>query len=120
MPCGLYTLSVVTEFGLASVTMSRIAEKTGIRATLYKYFPDVDAILVAWHDRQVGHHLERPEQIRDGSAVAGEQLEAVLEAYALIAHESSKERRHSASSVPGRAAVDRLTLTRAGLRRPRR
>ena len=44
--------------GLASVTMSRIAEEAGIgRATLYKYFPDVEAMLIAWHERQVGSHL---------------------------------------------------------------
>ena len=38
--------------------MSQIAEQTGIgRATLYKYFPDVEAILLAWHERQVTGHL---------------------------------------------------------------
>lgn len=42
------TAELVTEHGLLSVTMSQIAEKTGIgRATLYKYFPDVEAILHA-------------------------------------------------------------------------
>ena len=49
------TAALVAEHGLRSVTMSQIAEQTGIgRATLYKYFPDVDSILVAWHERQVG------------------------------------------------------------------
>jgi AcrR family transcriptional regulator len=34
--------------------MSQIAEETRVgRATLYKYFPDVDAILVAWDERHV-------------------------------------------------------------------
>ena len=48
------TAALVAEHGLRSVTMSQIAEHTGIgRATLYKYFPDVEAILVAWHERQV-------------------------------------------------------------------
>ncbi len=48
------TARLVAEHGVRAVTMSQIAEETGIgRATLYKYFPDVDAILVAWHDRQV-------------------------------------------------------------------
>src|SRR5918996_4902222 len=37
--------ALVGEHGLRSVTMSQIAEETGIgRATLYKYFPDVEAI----------------------------------------------------------------------------
>lgn len=39
--------------------MSQIAEETGIgRATLYKYFSDVESILVAWHERQVTDHLQ--------------------------------------------------------------
>ncbi len=46
------TWALVAEHGLRSVTMSQIAEETGIgRATLYKYFPDVEAILLAWHER---------------------------------------------------------------------
>ena len=54
------TAALVAEHGLRAVTMSQIAEQTGIgRATLYKYFPDVEAILVAWHDRHVSGHLEQ-------------------------------------------------------------
>ena len=42
------TWALVAEHGLASVTMSQIAQETGIgRATLYHYFPGVDTILVA-------------------------------------------------------------------------
>src|SRR5829696_4700292 len=60
------TAELVTENGLLSVTMSRIAEKTGIgRATLYKYFPDVEAILLAWHERHVSGHLEHLAELRD-------------------------------------------------------
>jgi AcrR family transcriptional regulator len=80
---------LVSEHGLRSVTMSQIAEKTGIgRATLYKYFPDVEAILLAWHERQITGHLEYLPEVRDRAGDASEQLEAVLEAYALIRHES--------------------------------
>lgn len=75
------------EHGLASVTMSQIAEDTGIgRATLYKYFPDVEAILFAWHERQINAHLQQLTDVRDRSGDAMQRLEAVLEAYALIAH----------------------------------
>jgi AcrR family transcriptional regulator len=82
------TAALVAEHGLRSVTMSQIAEETGIgRATLYKYFPDVDAILVAWHERQVTGHLEYLAELRDQPGDAAERLEAVLEAYALIHHE---------------------------------
>src|SRR5918997_448998 len=81
------TAALVAEHGLRSVTMSQIAEKTGIgRATLYKYFPDVEAILVAWHERHVAGHLEQLAELRERAGDAGERLEAVLEAYALISH----------------------------------
>jgi AcrR family transcriptional regulator len=46
--------------------MSHIAEKTAIgRATLYKYFPDVDAILLAWHQRHIEQQLSELTEIRD-------------------------------------------------------
>ena len=81
------TWALMVEHGLRSVTMSQIAEETGIgRATLYKYFPDVEAILVAWHERHVAGHLEQLAELREGAGDAGERLEAVLEAYALISH----------------------------------
>lgn len=79
--------ALVAEHGLAAVTMSEIAQRTGIgRATLYKYFSDVAAILAAWHERQVAAHLAHLSQVRDGAGGARERLKAVLEAYALIAH----------------------------------
>jgi AcrR family transcriptional regulator len=82
------TWALVAEHGLTSVTMSQIAEKTGIgRATLYKYFPDVEAILLAWHERQISSHLAQLAEVRDRAGNAGKRLEAVLEAYALISHE---------------------------------
>ena len=82
------TAALVAEHGLLSVTMSRIAEKTGIgRATLYKYFPDAKAILFAWHERQITRHVGNLTEVRDQAGDAGERLEAVLEAYALILNE---------------------------------
>jgi len=82
------TATLVAGHGLLSVTMSQIAEKTGIgRATLYKYFSDVEAILFAWHKRQITGHLEYLAEVRDRAGDAGERLKAVLEAYALISHE---------------------------------
>jgi AcrR family transcriptional regulator len=83
------TAALVAEQGLRSVTMSQIAEETGIgRATLYKYFADVEAILLEWHERQITGHLEYLAEVRDQAGDAGQRLEAVLEAYALISHES--------------------------------
>ncbi len=83
------TAELVAEHGLLSVTMSQIAEKTGIgRATLYKYFSDVEAILLAWHERQITGHLLYLAEVRDEAGGASERLQAVLEAYAFISHES--------------------------------
>ena len=83
------TLALVGEQGVRSVTMSQIADETGIgRTTLYKYFPDVEAILVAWHERRITEHLGRLAKLGKEAGDAGERIEAVLEAYALISHES--------------------------------
>jgi AcrR family transcriptional regulator len=83
------TTALVAEHGLLSVTMSQIAQETGIgRATLYKYFPDVEAILRAWHQRQIEGHLEYLAEVRDRARAADERLEAVLEAFALISRGS--------------------------------
>ncbi|WP_345626344.1 TetR/AcrR family transcriptional regulator [Rugosimonospora acidiphila] len=77
------TAALVAQHGLTGVTMSQIAKDTGIgRATLYKYFPDVESILVAWHARQVDDHLRELLRVRDRTAGAAERLEAVLTAYA--------------------------------------
>jgi AcrR family transcriptional regulator len=83
------TAALVAEHGLQSVTMSQIAERTGIgRATLYKYFPDVEAILVAWHERHVLRHLEHLAAVRDqAGGNPSARLQAVLDAFALISHE---------------------------------
>lgn len=81
------TVALVAEQGLRGVTMSRIAEETGIgRATLYKYFPDVESILLAWHERQITGHLHQLAELRDGPGGAGERLAAVLDTYAFIQH----------------------------------
>ena len=77
--------TLVARHGLRSVTMSQIALEAGIgRATLYKYFPDVESILAAWHERQVSGHLHHLAQLRANGGTAGERLSQVLEAYALM------------------------------------
>jgi AcrR family transcriptional regulator len=83
------TAALVAKHGLRSVTMSQIAEDTGIgRATLYKYFPGVEEILLAWYQRQIAGHLEYPLWDSRPGERFWERLEAALEAYALISHES--------------------------------
>jgi AcrR family transcriptional regulator len=80
--------TLVAGHGLTGVTMSQIAKDTGIgRATLYKYFPDVESILRAWHERQIDAHLKQLIHVRDQTEGAMPRLEAVLTAYAMaISH----------------------------------
>ena len=90
----LHTAARLAEaHGLRAVTMSKVAKETGIgRATLYKYFPDVEAILLAWHDRQITTHLRNLADASERHDHPGQRLQAVLEAYALIAHDSRGHR----------------------------
>jgi AcrR family transcriptional regulator len=77
--------------GRRSVTMSQIAERAGIgRATLYKYFADIEAILHAWHARQIDGHLRQLAEIRERDGDPGERLRSVLDAYALMTHQNRK------------------------------
>lgn len=83
------TAQLVSDRGLRAVTMSAIAEQVGIgRATLYKYFSDVEGILLAWHERQIAHHLDELAEVRERAGPPGEQLENLLDAYAAIVHGS--------------------------------
>jgi AcrR family transcriptional regulator len=94
------TAALVLDHGPRSVTMSRIAEETGIgRATLYKYFPDVDSILHAWHAREITGHLDQLSQVRDRSGEPAARLEQVLDAYALITY---RTRGHHDPELVGR------------------
>ncbi len=81
-------VALVAEHGLRAVTMSRIAEETGIgRATLYKYFGDVESILIAWHDEQIAGHLAQLTVIRDRGGEPIERVEAVLATYGHMQHD---------------------------------
>jgi AcrR family transcriptional regulator len=111
------TAALAAEHGLRSVTMSQIAEQVGIgRATLYKYFPDVESILAAWHERQLTGHLT---QLTDAAARAEgpcQRLEAVLETYALIQHEFREAHRSElAAHLHQGGHVDRAQQQLRGL-----
>lgn len=108
------TAALIAENGLLSVTMSRIAEDSGIgRATLYKYFPDVESILVAWHERQMSAHLQHLTVVKDNAGSPVDRLSAVLEAYALMVHQSAKHHGNPLSALvhrPDRTAEPELQL----------
>jgi AcrR family transcriptional regulator len=106
------TAALVAEHGLTSVTMSQIAQATGIgRATLYKYFPDVEAIMMAWHERQVTEHLHQLAALRDRNGDPGQHLHAVLQTYALIQHQH-----HSHELAPLLHRGDHMPKARQHLR----
>jgi AcrR family transcriptional regulator len=77
------TAALVAERGLTGITMAEVAHRAGVgRATLYKYFGDVDSILTAWHRRQVEEHLQQLDAVWERT----HRIEDVLEAYAFIRH----------------------------------
>lgn len=78
--------ALATERGITAVKMSHVAEQAGIgRPTLYKYFSDVESILVAWHERHVAASLDRLTRLHDRPGSAAERLRSVLTEYANIA-----------------------------------
>lgn len=94
------TAMLVAEHGLRAVTMSQIAEDSGIgRATLYRYFSDVESILLAWHERQVASHLEHLLALRRQAATPFDGLRAVLGAYAQICRQVNRQGRGSEITV---------------------
>lgn len=79
------------EHGPLALTMSQVAKTAGVgRATLYKYFADVESILVAHHARHVEGHLQDLEELRTGSGPVGSRLVAVMSAYAAICFHRSQ------------------------------
>ena len=86
------TGALVAERGLRAVSMSEVAQLTGIgRATLYKYFPDVETMLAAWHERQIRAHLDQLEAVVATDGSAAERLSAVLREYARLSVERHGE-----------------------------
>ena len=76
---------LVVEDGLFAVTMSRIAEVAGIsRATLYKYFPNVESILATHHLQHVDAHLRQLEALAAGQGEPLDRLTAVASAWVEI------------------------------------
>ncbi|MDP8976785.1 MAG: TetR/AcrR family transcriptional regulator [Actinomycetota bacterium] len=69
------TAQLIAEHGPFSVAMSAIAERAQIgRATLYKYFPDVESILLAWHARHFAEHLNELKSLTEAEKVTLQDL----------------------------------------------
>lgn len=79
------TWQLAAEHGPLGMTMSQVAKAAGIgRATLYKYFSDIESILIAHHAQHVESHLRDLDALRGESGSVGSRLVAVVSAYASI------------------------------------
>lgn len=77
-------LALAAERGFQKVSMSEVAARSGItRATLYKYFDDVDAIFHEWHRSTLHDHLAHVAEIAKAQGDPATKLSEILEAYAL-------------------------------------
>jgi AcrR family transcriptional regulator len=82
---------LVASEGLMAVRMSQVAEAAGIgRATLYKYFADVEEVFAAWHARQVGEHLAQLTTLANGPGEPAIRLRSALVAYGRICQQRAK------------------------------
>jgi AcrR family transcriptional regulator len=98
---------LVATAGLWAVSMSRLAEVAGIgRATLYKYFADVEEVLAAWHARQVTAHLDELTTVAAGPGDASARLRAVLENYAHICVQRSRHGGDVAAALHQAPGID--------------
>jgi AcrR family transcriptional regulator len=105
------TADLVAEHGL-TLTMSDIAGQAGIgRATLYRHFTDVDAVLTAWHERQIAEHLQQLADVRDRAGAPADRLAAVLAAYAGLSRH-----RHGGEVAARLHHSEHVTAARARLR----
>ena len=92
--------ALAQEHGPFAITMSQVAEAARVsRPTLYKYFPDVEAMLTAHHRKHVEAHVAELAGIVNGPGKPGERLERLVVAYAEICHHRARH---------GSAEIDRL------------
>jgi len=98
--------ALVATGGLAGISMAAIAEHAGVgRATLYRYFADLPAILDAWHARHLGEHLAALVAARDAQTDARGRLVSLLEAYVRVARQSHRHGGEMAAALHRRPHV---------------
>ena len=84
-------LEAFADRGYVAVTIDDIVRRAGIgRATLYKYFGDVEEVLAAWHARAVASHLTELAALAEGAGGPAERLRSVLEAYGQICRQRAR------------------------------
>ena len=112
------TATVAAERGPMNVTMSQVADRTGIaRATLYKYFASVEEILKAWHQRRVDEHLRVLTAAAAQPRPALDRLRAVLDTYVQVQrHRATDERSHDSALVTFLHRPDELSTATERIR----
>lgn len=104
--------SLADEQGLASLTMSGISERAGIgRATLYKYFSDVQQVLGAWHRQVVARHMREFDDLESRHSEPLDLLTAILLAYGEMARQN-----HGHAHAPFLHGLPHTTEAHAQLR----
>lgn len=95
--------------GLTAVTMAGLAEEAGIgRATLYKHFPDLHSVVLAWATDELDRFATGIEQATRGTApdeAVGALLLAACRHLASEDHELSIHLMHASLSPEGAAAL---------------
>ncbi|TWJ22968.1 TetR/AcrR family transcriptional regulator [Micromonospora endolithica] len=114
-------IELVAEEGVAKASMAALAQRAGIgRATVYKYFPDVEHALLAHVEREVDdcHAALRAVHVREEDPVA--RLRGCIEA--LLAYFASQRHRLSWVTLEqadlSSAAVSRLRTLMTNLPQP--
>lgn len=93
--------ALIEAHGLTRLTMSEVAKRAGIgRATLYRHFADIDALVHAWHDRVVETHLAELVQLATDDAVTEERLRSVAARYAEICLERASHATQTHPETP--------------------
>jgi AcrR family transcriptional regulator len=96
--------------GPFSLSMSQVAAAAGVsRPTLYKYFPDVQSMLIAHHGKHVEMHVAELEAVMSGPGLPAERLQRLVGAYAEICHHRAQH---------GDAELDRLVHSPSELDAP--
>lgn len=99
------TWQLAEDHGPLALTMSQVAKAVGIgRATLYKYFTDVESILIAHHAQHVQRHLQVLEELGGGSSAVASRLVAVVGAYASICFHRARHGSTDVSALVHRSA----------------
>lgn len=72
--------ALMSERGYADITLTLVAEHAGVaRNTVYGYYADKEALLLAYLDREVARFMERATAAMQGKQSAADRLRALID-----------------------------------------